>query len=169
MLFFSIGTVPAMLGLGSLIAVLGRRFRQRVLLVGSILVVVLGMAMFAQGGTLIGLQPASLAPAAVVGAGTDIGAGSAILSADGTQEVISTLEPGRYPNIIVASGTPVRWTIDAPQGSINGCNNRMLIQEYGLEHSFTQGANIIEFTPTTPGVIQYSCWMGMITGTIMVT
>jgi hypothetical protein len=66
------------------------------------------------------------------------------------------------------AGVPVRWTIEAPPGSINGCNNRMIIREYGLERRFTEGANVVEFTPEKPGVYRYSCWMGMIRSSITV-
>jgi len=62
-------------------------------------------------------------------------AASDIQIVDGKQVVNSTLASGRYPNITVQAGTPVKWVIDAPKGSINGCNNRMLIQDYGIEYS----------------------------------
>jgi plastocyanin domain-containing protein len=87
---------------------------------------------------------------------------------DGVQLVNSTLQSGRYQPIVVTAGLPVRWTIEAPPGSINGCNNRMIIREYGIEHRFTVGANVVEFTPASPGVFRYSCWMGMIRSTITV-
>lgn len=41
MLLFSLGTVPAMLGLGSVVAALGRKFTDMVMTVGAVLVVVL--------------------------------------------------------------------------------------------------------------------------------
>jgi plastocyanin domain-containing protein len=44
----------------------------------------------------------------------------------------------------------------------------MLISEYGIEHSFTLGENVIEFTPDRTGKFQYTCWMGMIRSTITV-
>jgi hypothetical protein len=44
----------------------------------------------------------------------------------------------------------------------------MLIREYGIEHRFAAGANIIEFTPTRAGRVPFSCWMGMIRSTITV-
>ena len=81
----------------------------------------------------------------------------------------STLSPGRYPNIKVQAGIPVKWIIDAPAGSINGCNNRMIIREYGIEYSFHTGENVVEFTPDKTGKIPYSCWMGMIRGSINVS
>jgi hypothetical protein len=216
MFLFSLGTVPLMLGLGSAVSALGKRFASAVMNVGAVLVVVLGLAMLSQGGSLSGLLPPeillpfivalcvvgiiSLLPirkplykillgVAVLGAavlfvnldslsGPDLNAGrktgaayadaGGIQIVDGKQLVNSTLASGRYPDISVQAGTPVRWVIDAPSGSINGCNNRMLIQEYGVEHSFTTGENVIEFTPTRTGNVRYSCWMGMIRGNITV-
>jgi plastocyanin domain-containing protein len=44
----------------------------------------------------------------------------------------------------------------------------MIIREYGIEHSFTPGDNIIAFTPVKAGVFRYSCWMGMIRSSITV-
>ena len=63
----------------------------------------------------------------------------------------------------------MQWIIDAPQSSINGCNYRMYVPEYGITHTFQEGENILEFTPTETGTFGYSCWMGMIRGTITVT
>ena len=157
MLMFSLGTVPLMLGLGSLVSALGRKFARSVMSVGAVLVVVLGLAMLTQGGSLAGLRlPFS---------GTD---GAKAQMVDGMQVVNSTLAPGQYPTITVQAGIPVKWTIDAPSGSINGCNYKMIIQEYGMEYAFQEGENVIEFTPLEEGTIPYSCWMGMIRGSIIV-
>ena len=87
---------------------------------------------------------------------------------DGVQVVNSTLQAGRYPDITVQAGVPVKWVIDAPDGSINGCNNRILISDYGIEYTFHTGENVIEFTPVNIGTVRYSCWMGMIRGNIFV-
>jgi hypothetical protein len=91
-----------------------------------------------------------------------------ILIENGVQLINSTLSGGRYPAITVHQGIPVKWTIDAPAGSINGCNNRMIIREYGIEHRFRPGENLIEFTPGKTGRVSYSCWMGMIRSSITV-
>ena len=45
----------------------------------------------------------------------------------------------------------------------------MHIQEYGIEYTFKEGENIIEFTPDETGTVLYTCWMGMIKGSIVVT
>ncbi len=44
----------------------------------------------------------------------------------------------------------------------------MFIQDYGIEHTFDSGENVIEFIPEKAGTVRYSCWMGMIHGNIYV-
>lgn len=211
MFLFSMGTVPLMLGFGSIVSALGKKFTDKVMTVGAVLVVVLGLAMLSQGGSLSGLLPSDLllvlviafciagvllsipvrgkavehmikavSMAVVIGSyalwsfqGTLAQSSSAadtnVEVVDGVQVVESTLSSGRYPNITVRAGVPVKWVIDAPEGSINGCNNRMIIRDYGVEYSFHTGENVIEFTPESTGTVRYSCWMGMIRGNIFVT
>jgi sulfite exporter TauE/SafE len=167
MLLFSLGTVPLMFGLGALSSVLSKKFTGKVMAVGAALVVMLGLSMFSQGWSLSGLSLDFLEISAAGGGRGTANAAEAVME-DGFQIVNSTLQPGRYPAITVQAGTPVKWTINAPQGSINGCNNRMFIREYGIEHQFKTGENVIEFTPTTTGKFAYSCWMGMIRSSITV-
>ena len=93
----------------------------------------------------------------------------AAVSEDGYQTLGTELQSGAYPDIQVQAGIPVRWIVQASPEEINGCNNRILCRSLGLEYSFQPGENVIEFTPREPGSYQYSCWMGMISGTITVT
>ncbi|MDR0434641.1 MAG: sulfite exporter TauE/SafE family protein [Gracilibacteraceae bacterium] len=176
MLLFGLGTAPLVFGLGAAGAVLGKKFAPQVVAAGATLVVVLGISMFSQGWSLAGLSLDGLTPPGATAARSgeisgEISGGSAgegPVMENGSQVVRSALRSGRYPNIAVQAETPVKWIIDAPQGSINGCNNRMIISEYGIEYKFQPGENIIEFTPAEAGLVRYSCWMGMIRGTINV-
>lgn len=211
MFLFSLGTVPLMFGLGTIVTALGRKFTDKVMTVGAVLVIVLGLAMLSQGGSLSGWLPPDLLLVLVIAlcvsgvissipvnkkiwknllriASLTIIFGSYILwnvqgvfvqqssaadteakVVDDVQVVNSTLVSGRYPNITVQAGVPVKWVVDAPEGSINGCNYKMMIQDYGIEYTFHTGENVIEFTPTKNGTVRYSCWMGMIHGNIFVT
>lgn len=169
MLAFALGTLPLMMGFGSLVSALGKKFKRQVMAAGAVLVVVLGLAMLTQGWNLAGfssMRGKAVAPQPQSSLGADEGAAVE----NGVQVVRSRLEPRGYPNITVRAGIPVKWTMEAPPGSINGCNARLNIQPYGIENYALQtGENIIEFTPTEPGVFRYSCWMGMLYGTITVT
>jgi sulfite exporter TauE/SafE/copper chaperone CopZ len=165
MFLFSLGTVPLMFGLGAFSTVIGKKFAHKVMTAGGVLVVVLGLSMFSQGFSLSGFSAPGL-PESSGDAKKD--GGNQTKVENGVQIVKSTLSSGRYPNIEVSVGTPVKWTINAPKGSVNGCNNRMIIRTYGIEYSFKTGENVIEFTPAKTGRFQYSCWMGMIRGSITV-
>jgi plastocyanin domain-containing protein len=168
---FSMGTVPLMFGIGALSSLLGNTagsgFRRRVSQAGAILITVMGMAMFTYGFNLSGFS-FDFASRAGRREGAPARAETPFRVENGVQIVNSTLIGGRYPAITVQQGIPVKWTINAPQGSINGCNNRMIIREYGIEHRFKPGDNIIEFTPGKTGRFPYSCWMGMIRSSITV-
>ncbi len=173
MLMFSLGTVPLMLGLGSFVSMLGKRFSQKVMEVGAVFVVVLGIAMMSQGVSLSGLSdglPWNLEKAQEsTGNAKVVAASEPQTLEDGVQVINSTLSGGRYPDITVQAGIPVKWTIDVPKGALNGCNYRMVVPAYGITHTFSEGENVIEFTPEESGTISYTCWMGMIRGKILVT
>jgi sulfite exporter TauE/SafE/copper chaperone CopZ len=174
MFLFSLGTVPLMFFIGALSSLLSKQFSAKVLKAGAILVTVLGLTMFSNGWSLSGFSLDFLNPFGTVYNAGIAGGGQANPAVfeprivDGVQVVNSALSGGRYPAITVQEGIPVKWTINAPQGSINGCNNRMIIREYGIEYRFKTGENIIEFTPKRTGKIPYSCWMGMIRSSITV-
>nr|WP_294488826.1 sulfite exporter TauE/SafE family protein [uncultured Anaerosporobacter sp.] len=164
MFLFSLGTVPLVFGLGVLSTVLSKKFTKKVMTVGAVFVVVLGLSMFSQGWSLAGFIDLPF----ISGTSNNEGSESSVIVKEGVQVIHSTLSPGSYPPITVQAGMPVKWVIDAPKGSINGCNYKLYINEYGIEHQFKSGENIIEFTPTKSGTFNYSCWMGMIRGTIAV-
>ena len=84
------------------------------------------------------------------------------------QKVRTSLSPFSYEPITVTAGIPVEWTIDAPEGSINGCNYMMVVPELNIGYEFTTGETVIRFTPDKAGTYPYSCWMGMIASTITV-
>jgi plastocyanin domain-containing protein len=44
-----------------------------------------------------------------------------------------------------------------------------VIPAYNIQKNLVPGDNIIEFLPTESGVVNFSCWMGMIRSTITVT
>lgn len=135
---------------------------------GAVLVVVMGLAMMAQGSALSGLGSRSGEKVTAEGMQNSDQTDTAT-EKDGVQYVSSTLKPGQYPDITVKAGEPVKWEIQAPEGSINGCNYKMLLQDFDMEYTFETGENIIEFTPEKAGTYTYTCWMGMITGKIYVT
>jgi len=169
MFLFCAGTIPLMFALGAISSALtgvkGRAFSRRIMQVGAILVAALGLVMFSNGWNLSGFTDTSASSKTASGSGSNT---LIPVIRNGEQIVNSTLQPNRYPAITVQQGIPVRWIIKAPPGSITGCNNRMIIREYGIQYAFEPGDNVIKFTPTKTGLFRYSCWMGMIQSTITV-
>lgn len=158
MLLFSLGTVPLMLGIGLLGGRLNQKHARYMHIVSAVLVILMGMSMLSSGLALAGVDTA----APVTGVN-----GQAVLQ-DGTQYVHSDLDYRTYPTITVQKGVPVRWTLTAEEGKLNGCNNEIVIPAYDMTIPLRVGDNVIEFTPAQSGTIPYTCWMGMIPGRIIV-
>ena len=159
MFLFSLGTVPLMFLFGAFSSILSKKSAGKILKFGAALVVVLGISMLNNGLNLAGIATPY---------GTNSAEAVQAQMKDGVQEVTTQLQSGSYAPIIVEKGTKVRWTIEAEQGSINGCNNKVIAREYGIEQKLSVGENVIEFTPTEVGTYAYSCWMGMIRSKIYV-
>lgn len=169
MLCFSLGTVPLMLGFGFVFSSLGKRFTKQILKFGAVLVVVLGLSMISQGSALSGIDSKVFSAFSKPEENQEVQVKlNETIEKDGVQYVSSVLESGKYPDITIKAGEPVVWEIEADKGSINGCNYKILLQDFDMEYTFSEGENVIEFTPEKEGVYTYSCWMGMITGKIYV-
>ena len=95
--------------------------------------------------------------------------GNVIIDDKGYQ--IIEMEVNRYgwepDKFVLKKDIPVKWVINGVE--INGCNNAIQVPKLGLNFDIKKGEQIIEFTPTEEGVISWSCWMGMIPGTFIVT
>ncbi len=68
----------------------------------------------------------------------------------------------------VKAGVPVRWEIQ--DTGTSGCTNAVISRNlFDGEIALTPGqTSIKEFTPAKAGKYRFSCWMGMISGTIEV-
>ncbi|MDR1136971.1 MAG: sulfite exporter TauE/SafE family protein [Synergistaceae bacterium] len=170
MFFFSLGTFPTMFGLGAFGSLMSGKFAGKVMKAGAVLVTVMGVVMLNNGTALSGFG----APFGGYGefvTNTAPNAVPEIIAENFPGEIqdITTPLPRRgYPSLTVKAGIPVRWNLYADKGTVNGCNNAIIIPEYNIEKRLQTGDNIIEFTPARTGKFRYSCWMGMIRGTITV-
>lgn len=166
MLAFSLGTVPLMFGLGAISSLLSKKFTSKMMTASAVLVLILGVFMFSNGVSLSGMALPSLTSS--VTAVNEVQQNNTASIDQGVQTITTKLSPNRYERITVQVGVPVKWTIEADENDINGCNNQVLIPKYNIEKKLVAGDNIIEFTPTETGTVPYSCWMGMIKSTITI-
>jgi len=67
----------------------------------------------------------------------------------------------------VRAGIPVRWEIK--DVGTSGCTNAIISELFEGQIDLTPGKTAVrEFIPRRPGRFKFSCWMGMVTGTIEV-
>ena len=156
---FCLGTIPLMLSFGLVSGKLNKRFAKPMRIATGVLVMVMGMAMLTRGLTLSGVQVRQPSHAA---------RSESYILTEACQTVNSELEWRGYPDITVKAGVPVRWIIHADADKITGCNNEMVIPALNLRVPLQEGDNLVEFTAQEPGVIPYTCWMGMLRGSITV-
>jgi sulfite exporter TauE/SafE len=162
MFLFALGTVPLMFAVGALSSILTRKFAKKLMAASAALVVLMGMFMFTNGTALSGVaMPEFLG-------GTGVVVASEIDRANNVQTVEFDLQSRGYGSVKVTKGIPVVWTIHADAGNLNSCNGELRIGKYGISKKLEVGDNVIEFTPDAVGTVQYSCWMGMIKGKIIV-
>ncbi len=166
MFLFSLGTVPLMFAFGAFSSLVSSNFTKQMLKISAALVIILGVVMGNRGLLLAGVDVKASA-LSVAGISQKQDVAQAVVDGD-VQTVTTRLESGRYFPISVYSGIPVKWTIVADEGTLNGCNGEVTIPEYGVKQKLQLGDNIIEFTPQKTGQIVYTCWMGMISSTITV-
>ena len=58
--------------------------------------------------------------------------------------------------------------INVDEKYLTGCNNQIIIKEFGINQELKVGNNVIEFIPTESGTYTYTCWMNMIKNNIKV-
>ena len=170
MFLFSLGTVPLMLTFGALSGLLSKGYTKKILKMSGVLVIILGIIMGNRGLALAGVGIPNfmdIRENSVMSSSSESDMGKAILK-DGIQEITMTVDgSGFTPNqFYVKKDVPVRWIIKGD--AINPCNNAIAIPALNQEHTIKSGENIIEFTPGGKD-INFSCWMGMIKGSIKVT
>ena len=161
MFLFSLGTIPLMLIFGAVSGLLSKGYTKKILKMSGFLVIILGVIMGSRGLALTGVG----IPSASSSSESDMG--KAIFK-DGIQEITMTVDgSGFTPNqFYVKKDVPIRWVIKGD--SINPCNNTIVIPALNIENTIKSGENIIEFMPGDKD-INFSCWMGMIKGSIKVT
>ena len=182
MFVFSLGTVPLMFAFGALGTMLSSKFTKNMLKVSAILVIVLGLGMIGRSLAFTGVSvvlPNSGQGVESTETDLDAALNNEAVTVENTtdsvtdtqeevQKITSVLESNSYPPITVTAGVMVEWTIQAAEGTINGCNKQMIIPEYDITQNLVVGDNVITFMPEESGTFGYSCWMGMIRSSITV-
>jgi len=165
MALFAIGTAPGLLSLGGLIALVKGKWSQLFFRVAGITVVVFALFNFGNGWNLIKAGGFDLSS-------TKSSTKSVITNQEqgenGEQIIRMTQTSRGYSpkKFIVIVGKPVKWIIDSQNP--NSCSASIVAPKIKVNQQLSAGENIIEFTPTEIGTINFTCSMGMYSGSIEV-
>ncbi|MDP2930386.1 MAG: sulfite exporter TauE/SafE family protein [bacterium] len=172
MLFFALGTLPALLAIG----LSSVKFSQKPHLANKFLkvagVLVLFFAIFNINAQLNVLGFSSFSDIKLnTGQQTSNNNGEGLASVINGKQIIKmdASSSGYRPNYFkVKAGVPVRWEIT--DTGTSGCTNAIISRGlFADEIPLTLGqVSVKEFTPEKPGKYKFSCWMGMVSGIIEV-
>lgn len=172
---FALGTLIPMLGFGVFASFISHAMQNKIVKFSGIIVLIMGLLMINNGLALSGNAINVSTISNIFTANTQTNTNSSLNVLDGNYTTnapyqiirMDVTSSGWVPNsFVLKKGVPVKWIINGKQ--INGCNNAITVPAYNLNFNIKQGEQTIEFTPDKLGVIQWSCWMGMIQGTFVV-
>jgi plastocyanin domain-containing protein len=98
-------------------------------------------------------------------------AGTLVTAAAGSgiQEVLVTVDGGYAPaTVAVQTGRRVRLLFDRRDSG--SCTEEVVLPDFGIRRFLPTGSTTaVEFTPDRPGTFEFTCGMGMVRGTLVVT
>jgi sulfite exporter TauE/SafE len=155
MFIFSLGTIPGLIGVGSLVSKIKSELFTKAV---SILIMVLAFTNIISGYQILS---SNQEVKEVLSNSTEVNNGIQIIRM--TQD-----SSGYTPNKInLKKGVPVRWIIDSSEQ--RSCAASLYSKELNISKLLKNGENIIEFTPSREGYINFSCSMGMYSGVFIVS
>ncbi len=162
MLIFGLGTVPLLFSYGTLTGKLSLTFKNRLATVSALLVIFLGLLVLNRGLTLSG-SPFNLAQLKGL-----------ILSSfnqEGNQAEVAKIkiENSRYfPSIInLAENQPLKIIVFRKED--RACSKEIVFPQIGVRKALKPfEETVVELPPLKAGTYQFTCQMGMMSGTLIV-
>jgi sulfite exporter TauE/SafE len=160
---FALGTVPGLLALAGLPVLVPSGARPTLLRVVGVAVLGFAFVNVRGGLELSGIDLPSLAG----GAGSGV-TPSSTLTADGHQLLTTYQDADGYSpaNVAIYADVPTTWTIQS--STVTSCAATMVIPAWNTGAQLQLGGNELQLPALPPGVIHYTCAMGMYSGTITI-
>ncbi|MFH1405482.1 MAG: sulfite exporter TauE/SafE family protein [Patescibacteria group bacterium] len=161
---FALGTAPVLLGIGGLTSTISGGALKKMTMIAGVLVLILGINNLSNGLALVGYNPSAFS------AKKEVTATQETVVTNGKQQIqMEVTQNFEYkPSVLtVKVGVPVEWTIIGSKSM--GCASSLILREFGVSTNLKPGNNLVKFTPTKAGKFTFSCSMGMIRGTMIVT
>lgn len=172
MFLFGAGTLPLLLGFGLITSLISSKSTHTLLQASGFLVVALGLIMVDRGLVLTGAgydfqSLMAYASKHVTWLARPEVSAATVTSSYQVIRMDVTAEGFQPDTFLLKKGAPVHWIIQAK--ALNECNRAITIPKLGLQFELHEGEQTIDFTPMEDGVILWSCWMGMLRGSFVVT
>lgn len=169
MAVFVAGTAPLFAALGYLARKAATAWRGRLAVVTGIVVLVMGLFTF-NGGLELAGSPLAASRVAQTAGFTEAPPDTTTTSVeDGQQTVVITAHTGAYSpaDVRVRSGLPT--TLVVRSDNAQGCVRSFIIPDRGVDEILpVNGDTRIDLGELSPGRLDYSCGMGMYTGTLTI-
>lgn len=169
MLGFGLGTMPLMLGFGAVSGMLGHKFKERMMAVAAVVIMIVGLVMLNRGAMLVGspvtyetIKQYALGGPSISAASTKFATGK-----DGVTEVKLTIKNTQYqPNIVaIPADKPVRLIVDRQEEG--ACSAQLAVPQLGvLQNLKANGTTIVNLPATKGGTYTLTCGMGMMAGRV---
>jgi sulfite exporter TauE/SafE/copper chaperone CopZ len=166
---FGLGTLPVMIGFGAFASVISHKITRKILKISAVIVLILGLIMLNRGLSMIGSPYSFSAIQSKLTSNSATAGGTAAVLTTGVQEInMDVTGAGYSPNsFVLKKGVPVKWNVNVKQ--LTGCNQELVLNQYGIDKNLKEGLNVIDFTPDKEGIISFTCGMGMLRGSFIVT
>lgn len=153
---FALGTMPGLIGIGSITSFVKGWFARYFFKFAGLVVIALGILNISNGYNLTGI---TLAQNNGVPAKTQLDS----RVKNGVQIVEMTQAIGYSPNhLTIKKDIPVKWLVNSTNPY--SCSSYLVVPGLGISKALQAGANVIEFMPTKVGTIKFTCGMGMYSG-----
>jgi sulfite exporter TauE/SafE len=155
---FALGTTPGLLALGAAASFGSGRWQRYASAAAAVMVLSLGVFNFRAGWAAAGWPVPSLSRPSPAGQPAEA------VARDGVQVVEMKVVGYEYEPAVftVRAGVPVEWRIDGSDAA--GCARVIVARGAGVQELLQpSGVTVVRFTPTRPGIIPFSCSMGMTT------
>jgi len=162
---FAMGTFPVLFLVGSSFSHWNKTRAGYFSKFAGILVVIFAFFIFSSSWAMIGIKaPEKNLPGAKSPSSDSVKAGTPKQVQIVEMKVTSS---GFEPAVLsVKKDIPVQWIIIGEQ--VTGCTSQIIIPKLGIAQKIQNGRNVINFTPTETGPLNFSCWMGMVRGKFIV-
>ncbi|OGY87326.1 MAG: hypothetical protein A2233_01330 [Candidatus Kerfeldbacteria bacterium RIFOXYA2_FULL_38_24] len=166
MLVFALGTMPALISVGIIASFSKGTFARYFTSFSGVLVLLLGIYMLSNGLHLLGVQPSAIFAKQTAVSPVTENSNTVVGDKQIVNMAVNDLDYNPS-SLTVKVGIPVEWHINAANAS--GCTSTIALPKMGIfqKLSYTQDT-VITFTPTTLGVLPFTCGMGMASGRFQV-